>query len=712
MTARRERPMALVVDDDPVVRTIGVEALSAIGFETQEVETGEAALQTCSENEPDLILLDVQLPGRDGFETCRALRQRPALEEVPILIMTGRTDSTTIEQAFDVGATDFIEKPLDWQLVQHRVRFLMRANSAFNDLRLTLSHLEESRRRLESAHELGHLGTWELSPESGEMVWSEELRQLLAPVQDASRTLSWTDFLHFVHDEDRHELEKALRSVIESAERRFVEYRLVGANGALLAASGTLESAEALPGEMVIRGALQDVTQRRQAEAQVAFLEMFDELTQLPNRAHLNDRLERLVARADRHNSSLAVLCVDIDRFQRVNQALGHALGDELLRAIGERLLESVQGSDPGETGTDQPEVSRFGGDEFVIVLGGSPIAAAARMTSSRIVQALSHPFAVGGHSIRVSASIGVSFYPDNASDAGALISNAASAMNRAKRAGGGSFHFFESDTNEDAARQLTLESELIAGIPAGELTLEYQPQCDATSGKMLAAEALVRWNHPRLGRLMPGDFIPAAEDCGLISLLGERVLRDGCEQLRVWDEQGLPPFRLSVNISSLQFNHGNAAEMVQRTLQETGVDPSRLELEITETALLGNEEHVLQTCQNLRAMGVALALDDFGTGFSSLSHLTRFQIDTLKIDRSFVSAIRPGDKACSIVSVVIAMARRLGITVVAEGVELVEQEAFLRNEGCDLLQGYGICRPVPPDKLESWLRARLEARG
>jgi diguanylate cyclase (GGDEF)-like protein len=697
--------MALVVDDDPVLRTIGAESLAAIGFEILEAETGEAALAACEERTPDLVLLDVKLPGLDGFSTCEAMRRQPALAEVPILIITGRTDSGTIDRTFEVGATDFIGKPLDWQLVQHRVRFLMRANSAFNDLKTTLSDLAESRRGLDAARELGHIGTWELAAESGRMLWSEELQRLLGSVPGDAPT--WDGFVARIHPDDRVTVEKAVREVSEASGRAALDHRLLDAEGAVRYVSGYAEALETLPGEHVVRGTLQDVTERRRAEAQVAYLEMFDSLTQLPNRAYLHDRLERLVFRAKRGGPPIAVMCVALDRFERVNQALGHAFGDQLLRAVGERLLESVRTTDFVGRDAEPPEVSRFGGDEFVIVLLGSEPQISARRAASRILQTLAQPFEIGEHSVPLSASIGIALFPEDGSDADALIGHAAAAMSRAKNSGGGSYDFFDPTVNRHAINQLSLESDLAAAIESGGLVLEYQPECDAGTGELVAAEALVRWNHPRLGRLMPVDFIPVAEACGLISALTEWVLREACRQLRSWDASGLTPFGVSVNLSSLQFHHGNVAETVQGILAEAGVDPGRLEVEITESALLGEGEHVLQTCQDLRALGVRLALDDFGTGFSSLSHLFRFQIDTLKIDRYFVAAIRPGDNACGIISAVIAMAKRLHIKVVAEGVENPEQQAFLREEGCDLLQGFGICRPVEPERIESWIRDR-----
>lgn len=699
-------PLALVVDDDPVLRTIGSEALSAIGFDIMVAETGEAALTLTDARTPDLVLLDVQLPGRDGLSTCEEMRSRPAMTDVPILVVTGRTDPGTIDRTFQVGATDFIKKPLDWQLVQHRVRFLMRANTAFNDLKSTLSDLRESRRELETARELGHMGTWELDPESGSMLWSDELHRLVG-IEPSAAPPSWDGFNSLVPEEDRAELDKAVAAAIATARPSTLEHRFVDVHGETRFVHEYIEAAGGLPGEHLIRGTIQDITDRRRAEAQVEYLETFDSLTQLPNRAYLSDRLERLVGRGRRGGATLAILCVDLDRFDRVNQALGYATGDDLLRQVGARLLDSVRATDFVGRGVEQPDVSRFGGDEFTIVLTGLVQEATARRAASRILRSLAEPFQVGGHGIPLSASIGIAMFNQECDDADALINHAGAAMTWAKKAGGGSYRFFDPTASQSAATQLALESDLAAAIDNGELTLHYQPQCDAETGELVGLEALVRWNHPHQGLLMPGDFIPAAEACGLVAALGEWVLREACRQTREWDAAGLPPVRIGVNVSSLQFNHGRVVEMVRSTLAETGLEASRLELEITETALLGEGEHVLRTCEALRELGVGLALDDFGTGFSSLNHLVQFQIDTLKIDRSFTARISPGDKACGIIAAIIAMSKRMAITVIAEGVEEEEQGTFLRDEGCHLLQGYGICRPAPPETIEAWIRER-----
>jgi diguanylate cyclase (GGDEF)-like protein len=698
-------PLALVVDDDPVLRTVGAEALSAVGFEIVEAETGEAALTLVDARTPNLVLLDVQLPGRDGFSTCEAMRARPELVDVPIVIVTGSIDAETIERTFQVGATDFIKKPLDWQLFQHRMRFLMRANTAFKDLKSTLVDLEESRRELETTREFGRMGTWELDPESGHMLWSDELHRLVGTRPSAGAPPSWEGFRSLVPEDDRPALNKAVSNAITVRRPSTLEHRLVDARGETLFVHEYIEMTEGLPGEHMVRGTIQDISERRRAEAQVEYLETFDSLTRLPNRAFLRDRLERLVRRCRNGGSSVAVLSVGLDRFERVNQALGFATGDELLRAVGARLLESVRATDFVGRGLEPPDVSRFGGDEFTVVLSGLVNEAISRQAASRILRTLAEPFAVGGQAIPISASIGIAMFSGD--DADALISHAGAAMTWAKGTGGGCYRFFDATANQNAAKQLALEGDLAAAIQNEELTLEYQPQCDAETGELVAIEALVRWNHPHLGRLMPNDFIPVAESCGLIAALGEWVVGRACRQIGEWDAAGLPAFRVAINVSSLQFNHGRVVETLRAALDETRVHPSRLEIEITETALLGDDEHLLGTFEALRELGVRVALDDFGTGYSSLSHLFHYQIDTLKIDRSFTARIHPGDAACGVIAAIIAMSKQMAITVVAEGVEEAEQEAFLRDEGCHLLQGYRICRPAPPEQIEAWIRER-----
>ncbi len=697
MSTPTRRPLALVVDDDPILRTVGSEALEALGFAIEEAESGEDALRAVAERTPDFVLLDVNLPGRDGFAVCRAMRRKSELAEVPIVVVTGASEAEVIDRAFDSGATDFVHKPLDWQLIQHRVRFLMRANSAFKDLRDRQLELERTR-------ELGGLGSWELNATTQEFGVSPEL-QLLLGLDDTSS--SWQPFYAAIEREDRAAFEKLIRTVRETGQRGTLEHRVIVGESEVRHVEHTVELASAPTGERRFQGTVRDVTERRRAQDQVEFLEDFDSVTTLPNRNLLRRRLERLVERSDRGRGSIIVLCVGLDRFERVNRGLGLQAGDALLRAVATRLVESVRVTDFIGRASGPPEISRQGGDEFTIVIGGGELSGELNVAVNRILRVFQSPFDIDGRRVPVSASIGVSRYPEDGDSVDALLGSAAAAMVRAKKAGGGRYHFFDPGADRAAKNELAVESDFTRAIERNELFLEYQPVCDARDGSLVSVEALVRWNHPTRGRLGPMDFVPTVESSGQATALGNWVLREGCRQLREWDQQGLEGLSLNVNVSPQQFVGGDLGTFVQKILADTGFDPNRLEIELTETSLVGDGDEVETACQTLRTLGVGLALDDFGTGFSSLSHLIRFQIDTLKIDRSFVSRLEEGGTAAAVTAAVIAMARRLGITVVAEGVETDAQARFLKAERCERLQGYLLSRPLLPEQLLDWAQER-----
>ncbi len=701
----------MVVDDDAVLLIFAAETLKAIGFEIVEAESGEEALEILEEQVPDLVLLDVGLPGMDGYEVCETMRRRPDMVETPILIMTGKTDGTSIARAFEVGASDFIRKPLDWKLIQHRVDSLLDATTVSRDLESTLHDLQQSRTELEAAHEIGRTGSWEIDLESGQVLWSSELHRLVGTTPNASAPNGLEDMTRLLPEEERPLFQKVVRSVAETGSPKQLDHRLIDATGKTRFISQRIAAAEGLPGQRLLRGTLQDVTERHEAEAKAEYFANVDAVTGLPNRRFLHDRLEQLLVRCRNHGSSLAILCIDLDRFNRINQALGFGVGDELLCEVGNKLLTVVRSTEYVGCIDEPPDVARIAGNEFSVVLSGLVHEATARQAATEILNAFDEPFVVGDQRIPLSASVGISTFNVTASegDADSLLSRASLAMKWAKQQGGRSYRLFDPSESSSVEMQLALESDLAAALQEEELVLEYQPQCDAVTGYPIAVEALVRWNHPRLGRLMPGDFIPVAESSGMVGALGEWVLRESCRQIAAWDAAGLPPLRVGANVSSVQFEQGRVVDMVRAALDAHDVAPERLEVEITETALLGDGADVQRTCEALQKLGVSIALDDFGTGYSSLSHLFRFQIDVLKIDRSFTAEIRDSERARAIIAAIIAMSDRLGVTVIAEGVEQPEESAYMRDEGCHLLQGFGICRPAPPDEIEVWVKKRVE---
>jgi diguanylate cyclase (GGDEF)-like protein/PAS domain S-box-containing protein len=434
-----------------------------------------------------------------------------------------------------------------------------------------------------------------------------------------------------------------------------------------------------------------DVSTARAMSLRMSYLAQHDDLTDLPNRILLNDRLAQSIALAQRRKQKLALLFLDLDHFKHVNDSLGHAIGDRLLQSVARRLVACIRGSDT---------VSRQGGDEFVILLSQVMHAQDAGITAEKILLTLNEPHRIGEHDIHITASIGVVTYPDDAVDAESLLKNADFAMYQAKDGGRNNFQYFQSDLNVTAIERQGVENGLRHAVEKQELVLHYQPLLNLVTGAISGVEALLRWRHPQRGLLHPAQFISVAEEFGLIVPIGRWVLREGCRQAKAWQDSGLPPMRVAVNISAVELRAKNFAEGVRTVLRETGLEPRYLELELTETFLMQDSNSTAIVLETLKDMGVQLALDDFGTGYSSLSYMKRFPIDTLKIDRSFVRNLTTDADDASIVSAVINMGSSLNMLVVAEGVETREQLALLREQECPEAQGYYFSHPVVADSI------------
>ncbi len=421
-----------------------------------------------------------------------------------------------------------------------------------------------------------------------------------------------------------------------------------------------------------------------------------DFLTGLPNRMLLNDRIGRAIALAARHAKKVAVLFLDLDGFKHINDSLGHQTGDKLLQSIAKRLVDCVRGSD---------SVSRQGGDEFVVLLLELDHAEDAAVTARRMLQAVALPHAIDQHDLHVTASIGVSVYPDDGLDADTLIKNADTAMYQAKENGRRSFQFFKPAMNIRAVERQSIEEDLRRALEQREFALHYQPKVNLTTGAITGAEALIRWMHPTRGSVSPVDFIPVAEDCGLILPIGAWVLREACEQARAWMDAGLPVISMAVNVSAMEFRDRNFLDGLFAILAETGLDPRSLEVELTESVLMKHAAATATILQALRKSGIQVAVDDFGTGYSSLSYLQKFPVDAVKIDQSFIRQISTAGADTTIVKAVIGMARGLRLRVIAEGVETLEEVAFLRAYRCEEAQGYYFSRPMPAQQFAMLLK-------
>lgn len=442
-----------------------------------------------------------------------------------------------------------------------------------------------------------------------------------------------------------------------------------------------------------------DITDHKVAEQRVKYLAYYDGLTGLANRTLLKDRLAQALADARRQKHKVALLFLDLDGFKDINDSLGHSVGDLLLQGVAERLKT---------WGREQDTIARLGGDEFLVMLTHVRDVPDAAVAAERFMDAIDGAFIVQGHSLQVSCSLGISIFPEHGEDGETLIKNADAAMYSAKQSGRNSFRFFTEDLNAGAVERLTLENCLRSALAKEELFLMYQPQIDITTGKIAGLEALLRWQHPELGLVPPDRFIRIAENSGMIVPIGEWVIRTACSQARKWQDAGIPPVTVAVNVSAVQFRQEGFCELVRRILRETGLSPQYLELELTESLLLANAELMLSVMRELKTMGVTLAIDDFGTGYSSFSYLRQFRVNRFKIDRSFIRDVATNADAAAITAAIISMAKSLRLKVIAEGVEDEAQMTFLRAQQCDEIQGYYFSRPLAVDKVADKLRSTV----
>jgi len=454
---------------------------------------------------------------------------------------------------------------------------------------------------------------------------------------------------------------------------------------------------------------IRDVTERKLAEEQISFLAYHDSLTALPNNRLFKDRLEHAITQAERNNKILAIMFLDLDRFKLINDTMGHSAGDELLKITSQRLIEAVRKTDSvaiNASGTSS-SIARFGGDEFTILLEDVENVQAIIRIAERIVENVSQPMMLNRQEVHISTSIGISIYPDDGVKADEILKNADSAMYHAKAQGRNNFQFFADSMNQSSVELLALENNLHKAIENNQMCLYYQPQLSIMTGQLVGMEALIRWQHPDKGFISPGVFIPVAEETGMIMQIGEWVFREACKQGVQWLNAGYQLQKISVNLSARQLKDESLAALIATILDETGMPPNKLCIELTETALILDPEIALARLTKIKALGVALSLDDFGTGYSSLSYLKRFPIDTLKIDQAFIRDVKVDHEDAALVKAIISMAHGLGMDVIAEGVEIQEQLEFLGVNGCDTIQGYLFSRPLPAKEMEALLVKR-----
>lgn len=715
------RPRILIVDDAHE----NLHALMNIlrdDYAISAATSGEKALELAQrEPRPNLILLDVTMPGMNGYAVLSELKINPATAEIPVIFVTALAEAADDARGFKIGAADYITKPVNPDLLRIRVR----------------TQLELQRYR-QNPVMFGVVAHAESERPYSVLVVDDvpaNIYELLEALKDSYRIQvanSGAKALEIVHgstppdlilldvlmpEMDGYEVCRRIKStpegknipvifvtVADAVEEKLKGFELGAAD--YITKPFDIDEVRARIRTHLeltrLRRFLEDLLAQRTAMLQVSeekyrILAHRDPLTGLPNRVLLAELLAHTIQHAERTHTQFALLSLDLDNFKTINESLGHSQGDQLLVEVGKRLQRLLPDSDA---------IARTGGDEFEIILEYKENMPWVDLLAQRMIDALGDPFILDGHSVYVGASIGIALYPADGTSVETLQSSADAALHHAKAQGRGVMRFFSPEMSSRAKTRLTLEAELRHAFDHDEFRLYYQPQVDLLSGRVVGLEALVRWEHPVRGIISPGEFIPLAEESGLIVRLGDWVLHEACRQIKLWSTVGLAPRQTAVNVSAVQLSRGNLVESVRHALELSGIVPEQLELEITESFVMANRDQSFKSLAEIKALGVRLSIDDFGTGYSSLAYLQQLEVHKLKVDMSFVRDMLTNSSNASIVKAVIALGHSLGLEIIAEGVEEEEQAVHLRALQCDVIQGYLISRPLPTDEMTRFLEA------
>ena len=696
----------LIIDDDPIIRLLAVEKLAEEGFQVIEAVDSATGIQLVIDEKPDLVLLDVILPDVDGYQVCRYLRALPSAQHLPIVMLTGLDDTASIVHAYDDGATDFFAKPINWKLLGYRIRYILRASR-------TVEQLAHSEAALASAQRLAHLGSWEWWPENDTTQRSDEYYRIYG-MHRGSMASSMFAALPQVHAEDQERVKAALELAMTKGQAYQHEFRILAPHTGVRVLHEQARIFKTDTGKIsCIEGITQDITELVDAQQRIRNLAYYDNLTGLANRQLFRELLLHELQRAQRQDKQCALLFIDLDRFKRINDTLGHDVGDMVLQIVGNRINTCIRSVDIAalhqSTSGKNEQVARLGGDEFTVVLTdiGQPEDAA--QVTKRILEAIAQPIQIGVQEIIVTASIGIALGPRDGYDVENLLKNADLAMYSVKDKGRNNYHFFDHTMNEAVLNKFALENDLRKAIEQNQLELYFQPKINPMTGAIVGAEVLLRWKHPHRGMIPPVTFIPVAEESGFIVELGVWVLNRACEINREWQSRGMPIVPLAINLSAANFRHPDLLSGIQKTLDDLNLHPNFLVIELTEGILMQDVAETIETLQALKDMGIYLSVDDFGTGYSSLNYLKRFPLDELKIDRSFVKDIISDPNDAAITAAIIGLAQNLKLSVVAEGVETTEQADFLLRRGCNTMQGFLFAKPMPQKEFEELLMAGMD---
>lgn len=682
----------LVLEDNPGDLRLLREMVADEGdmrFHLSAVSRLMEALEVLDREPYDLILADLNVPDSTGLETFQSLHQRAP--DTPVILVTGNTDESTALAAVANGAQDYLVKDgLEARALTRAMMYAVERN-----------RVEQERRQLVAILEATTDVVWTITPDGRIRFLNQAGHAVLGLPADTG--LGAVDLMeHFAPWAARLVREESIPCAIRDGVW-LGETALLGPDRTEIPVSQIIIAHQSHSGRLLFLSTIaRDIRERKRTEERLARLAQFDPLTGLPNRDLFRDRLTQAMQRARRHERLLALLFIDLDNFKDVNDTLGHSAGDQLLKEIGKRLERCLRGEDT---------VGRLGGDEFTVLIEDLASIEQLQVVLDKLLRELSMGVPLAGTEVFVTASIGATLYPLGDADTETLLKQADAAMYQAKSNGRNNYQFYSHELQIRIAQRLALANDLRRAVERDELILEYQPQVDVVTGAVTCVEALLRWNHPRDGLILPGVFIPIAEQTGQIGTLGDWVLRTACRQCGLWRAAGHRRARVSVNVSARQFRLTNMVRIVRSALDEARLEADALELEITEGLMMENLHAVEGVLRELREMGVTLAVDDFGTGYSSLAYLKHLPLHCLKIDRSFVRDLPADGDSAAIARSILAMAHHLNLSLVAEGVETQEQYDFLVDEGCDMVQGFLLSRPLAAAGVEALLHQGIVLR-